>query len=243
MKKLVAFAIVCALLNSCRKKDPTPAAETPDPNGTISGKVTVIDQYGIAQTSGLNTVTVTIEGKNYSAITDADGNYTMSDVAPGTYNISFRRAGAGLWQKQQVSFAGNGVFTQNGYSVEKPTYTFTGRIFDSVITTPFPTERIYVHLNMTPMHSAHGVLIIRGNSPNLDIADPTSYTNVYQNSIPIDTATALIFFDYPVTGTHYYKAYPFPDIYNGPFYDDVPLDKRRYTAYGTQVPGTFTVTH
>lgn len=56
---------------------PTPPATT----YTISGKVT---DSNASEVSG---ATVSITGTSYSAITDNDGNYTITSISPGTYTI------------------------------------------------------------------------------------------------------------------------------------------------------------
>ncbi|MDZ7729950.1 MAG: carboxypeptidase-like regulatory domain-containing protein [Natrialbaceae archaeon] len=51
-------------------------------NGSISGTAT--DQDGTA----LGSVTVTIDSTGQSAMTDANGTYTLANVSPGTYNLT-----------------------------------------------------------------------------------------------------------------------------------------------------------
>ncbi len=245
MKKVIPIVSLTFLLLACKKeKSPIPPV-SPDThsgvNGNITGKVTQYDQFGIQNTGNLNTVTVTIDGTAYITTTDAGGNYTLANVAPGTYNISFNRTGAALWQKQQVSFAGNGTYYLNGYSTEKPTYSFSGIIKDSTVI-PAGSHKIFAILQMTPLTSDGGILVLRSKSPNVDITDPSSYLNVYQNTIPANVSSCKLWIDYGYQGTYYYKAYPYPNIYDGSFYDDVPSGKRIYSNYGNALAGTFSVT-
>jgi hypothetical protein len=240
MKKTLTACVFLIGFYSCRKEVAAPQPQSNVIPGTITGKVAQFDQYGVQLTTGLNTAVISIDGTSYSTTTDAAGNYMLTNVAPGTYNISFNRPGCGLWQKQQVSFAGNGTYYLNGYSTEKPTYSFTGSIIDSIAA--IGGHKVFAYLQMSPITSPGGILILRSQNPNLNINDPSSYQNIYQNSVPANTSSFKLWIDYAYSGTWYYKAYPYPNIYYGAFYDDAPSEKRIYSAYGNQLPGTFTIT-
>ena len=59
-------------------------------NGSISG--TIITPNSSSTTTGLAGVTVNLVGTGYSAVTDASGQYVISDVPEGNYTIKFTKA-------------------------------------------------------------------------------------------------------------------------------------------------------
>ena len=74
-------------------------------NGTITGKVT-----NISTGAGLSGGTVSYSGG--SAPTDTNGNYTLSNVVPGTYNVTAARTGF-LSRTQSVTVTSNTTTTSN----------------------------------------------------------------------------------------------------------------------------------
>jgi len=70
--------------------DEAAGVETPPPGvGTIEGKVTEATSTG----SAIAGATVVVEGPDLSAITDANGDYTIVDVAVGTYTVTASATG------------------------------------------------------------------------------------------------------------------------------------------------------
>jgi hypothetical protein len=61
-----------------------------DETGTLTGVVT--DDYG-AHLAG---AVVVLDGTDYTATTDADGRYTITDIEPGTYTLTGTAAGYDL---------------------------------------------------------------------------------------------------------------------------------------------------
>jgi hypothetical protein len=245
MKKTILVIFCLTALAACKKEKvegpegPAGTNGTGIP-GTITGKVTQYDQSGATYTTGLNTTTVEIQGSNYTTTTDVNGNYTLTNVMPGTYNISYIKIGCGFWQQQQITFAGNGTYYSNGSVLEKATYTFNNAtIKDSLV---FSNHKIYFTVNLASSINTKGGLVISGTNSNPDITDPTSYKNVNSFSIPPNTSTFQFLLGTAFTGTTYYKIYPYP---NAPFassYYDLPLNKPIYTAYGTPLPTTYSIT-
>jgi subtilisin family serine protease len=61
----------------------TGGTTNPPPAGTIVGKVIDVDT-----SSAVDGATVVVEGTNLSAITDTNGDYTITDVSEGTYTVT-----------------------------------------------------------------------------------------------------------------------------------------------------------
>ncbi len=69
-------------------------------SGTLTGVVT--DDYG-APVAG---ATVVLDGTDYSATTDADGRYTITDIEPGAYTVTGTAAGYDLELQHDVAVGG-----------------------------------------------------------------------------------------------------------------------------------------
>ncbi|MFI5201824.1 MAG: carboxypeptidase-like regulatory domain-containing protein [Candidatus Kapaibacterium sp.] len=135
-----------AVFNSC-KTQPTAPTET----ATIEGRVMLMQNYWqhLPPFGGVN---VTIEGTNFSAVTDDSGYYTLQDVPTGTYNVLFSKSGYGEVRLFSMSVTGGGnapfYFYNNQY------YTTLIKISNLVTTireveikdTTLPTEEETTYL-------------------------------------------------------------------------------------------------
>lgn len=83
--------------------------------GDIMGFVTLFDEFGTRLTSNAS-MTVTVEGSSpaVSAVTGADGKYTLPGVESGTYNLSFSRAGFGAFRRPSIQHLGGPAPTSLG---------------------------------------------------------------------------------------------------------------------------------
>lgn len=83
--------------------------------GDIVGFVTLFDEFGTRLTSNAS-LTVAVEGSSptISAITGADGKYTLPGVESGTYNLSFSRTGFGVFRRPSVQHLGGTAPTSLG---------------------------------------------------------------------------------------------------------------------------------
>ena len=248
MKQLFSLLFFALLIGACKK---TTTTETVVINsnlspGFISGVVLQYDQFGVQATSKLNQVTVSVEGQTYTTVTDTNGAYTLSNVLPGTYNVMFGKAGYGVWQQQQVSFAGNGTYFINGYVYQKPTYNFnTLSVKDTVI--PKGAQRaIWLFGSITPALQNRGFLIISSKSNTLDITKPLSYDKLSTFSVPANASTFNLQFEYnppqstPVTT--YYRIYPYPYGTSGTNYFSYALSKTVYPNFGPPYNQVFSST-
>ena len=81
-------------------------------NGNMVGYVYANDTTSIiGYTDSLPNIgiRISIDGTNYSAISDKEGRWEMDNVPPGTYNISFTKYGYAMEKWVAYSFAGNGT--------------------------------------------------------------------------------------------------------------------------------------
>lgn len=82
--------------------------------GVISGKVT--DVFNVA----INGATVSTNTGGYSANTDSNGNYTISNVTPGTYNVTASKSGFNSQTQNSKTVTGGQTTTVN-FSLQSTT--------------------------------------------------------------------------------------------------------------------------
>ncbi|NAS13488.1 carboxypeptidase-like regulatory domain-containing protein [Poritiphilus flavus] len=106
------FLIPALLLISCGSDDGGSSNPTPATAGDISGSVNLYDS-GTTQLSGAD-MTITVEGTSplITTTTDANGEFTLSEVPFGTYTIAYSKTGYGTFK--QFNIAHN---NENGTSI------------------------------------------------------------------------------------------------------------------------------
>ncbi len=250
MKKLVLSILCITALTACKKEKVTgpegpqgPQGPSSSSVGTITGKVIQYDQTGATYTTGLNTTTVEIQGTSYATVTDAAGNYTLSNVNPGTYTFLFKKPGCGTNQRQQISFAGNGTYYLNSNILEKPTYTFISATVDTFKVVPNSSSySVKFTINSAASTITRGALVLMGQNNSLDITDPSSYEYSYQSTLTSSTTSQFVYSFGGLHGTYYFKIYPHAPGYTYGVYYDVATDKQKYYSYGTPLATTYSVT-
>ena len=109
----LTFGLMSLLIfTSCSKDDdPTPEPIT---KANIIGSVNLYDE-GVTQIDNSN-MTVQVQGTGLSAITDADGDFTLLDIPFGTYAIIFEKSGFGTFKKFDLEHTNTGsstIITEN----------------------------------------------------------------------------------------------------------------------------------
>jgi hypothetical protein len=126
----LAFVIFAGILSSGCKDSSTSVGTS----GNISGFVTVLDTFfhGMTDNSG---VTVSLEGTAFKTVSDASGKWNLSNVAPGTYTLTFSKDNYATRKDQNFQFTGNGTFYYNlGYSTSM--YPIPN-LFPNIVLRPF----------------------------------------------------------------------------------------------------------
>lgn len=110
--KYLTFNLVVLLgISSCSNdEDPTPGPIT---KANITGSVNLYDE-GTTQVDNSNMI-IKVEGTtpSISAITNANGDFTLADVPFGTYTILYEKSGFGTFKKFDIEHLNNATAITN----------------------------------------------------------------------------------------------------------------------------------
>lgn len=215
MKHFISVFTCCLLLVSCKKQGPVgPQGETGSPGnvgetattpkGTISGIVSQFDEFSKKLNTGLNTITVTISGTDFSSVTNEKGVYTLPDVPAGTYNLEFKGPKTNVLKTEQLIFVGNGTLYHHVSICNKPTWTFLNLTVQT-----FPAY-LKINGNYSNTNSfPKAMLALFSLSPDIDPTDPSTY-----DFMSVSNPTVNLAFNtpgmpgYPAGTIHYLKILP-----------------------------------
>lgn len=110
MKKLnyltIAVFVIIGFTSCSKDEDPTPKPIT---KASIIGSVNLYNEGTTKiDNSGM---TVKLEGTGHSVTTDANGDFTLSDVSFGTYTLSYEKSGFGTFKKFDLEHKNTGSST------------------------------------------------------------------------------------------------------------------------------------
>jgi hypothetical protein len=249
MKRSV-IVFLCLLVFFACKKDKEPEKEPPvqqPVTGPLKGRVTHFDQFGTPYNHGLNTTTVSIEGRSFTAITNTEGFYSLESVPSGTYTLRFEKPGCGMIKKENVIFNFRDTTTYNTGVADLPDFSVQQAYAKDTSWFSGSLSGIYYHAGSSPQHSMATVVAIIGKTPAIDLADPGSYLNYASPSV-IRNSDFNRFFSYPwlketygfkTDSMLYLKIYPVAAL--AASYFDNQLNVPVYTAYGSPYPTVFTL--
>ncbi|MDZ7729951.1 MAG: carboxypeptidase regulatory-like domain-containing protein [Natrialbaceae archaeon] len=145
-------------------------------NGTVSGTVT-----NSSDGTALANATVEVVGTDQTATTDATGNYTITDVVPGTYDVQAAAPGY-VAETQNVTVPANGTATAN-FALDPAEGTVTGTVLDN---SGSPVEDVTIEAgNTSTTTGAAGSYTLGVAFGNYTVtAEKTGYDN--------DTATVTV---------------------------------------------------
>lgn len=112
----LTFSLIALLGISSCSKDETPTP-TPITKANITGSVNLYNE-GTIQIDN-SSMTVKVEGITpaISALTDANGDFTLSDVPFGTYTILYEKSGFGTFKKFDIEHENNATAILNTPSI------------------------------------------------------------------------------------------------------------------------------
>jgi hypothetical protein len=180
MKNVILALTIVLIIAGCKRTGPQgPAGEKGETGpagttnkGSISGRIFQFDAAGKQYTTSLNSATVSIKSTSISATTDAEGNYTLTNVPAGMYELQVSKPNCGLVRVQQVLFPGNGNLVVNTGITDKADYEFkSGYLKDTMISN---NKYLVCHVTFSATPPKYMALLL-SDSPNIDPEDPRTY--------------------------------------------------------------------
>ena len=185
---LLSFLAI-GIFTSCNKEQGPQGPAGPALSGAFVGFVTLYDQYGdvMANDSG---VIVSVQGKNISATTNAQGRYLLPGLSTGVYNFTFSKSGYGSAQTVSQNYVGGD--TQYLGTIKTmsqiPNFTITG-ISLSAVTAKNPlnnTIKISGTVNTTDVKDRKIIFFVNSQS-NVSYL-PANYTYTTTATVLADSA-------------------------------------------------------
>ena len=212
--KCLLLFVAVVVFNSCKTQPTAPAG-----TATIIGRVLLAQSY-FQYTPAYGGINVTIEGTNFSGLTDDSGYYTINSVPTGTYNVLFSKSGYGDVRLFSMSVTGGGNAPVYFHPTQYNTYTMLYKIPNIVTSlreveikdTTLPTEEQITYLiakgNISPgplMNQLYGGIAVYV-SHSSDVSNLLGHyaTFFYDGELglgyanyPIDTTTESFIFGIP----------------------------------------------
>jgi hypothetical protein len=212
----------------------------------IAGHVTQFNQYGEVDVAPLNNVVVTLStgsGTVATTTTDINGNYKLENIQSNLYTISFSKLGCGTWRMLEATINGSNTITYNGYTTEKPNYTFLSFNIKDSSQYPGAQPQMWVTGTMNPINKPTGFLVIGVQDYTPDITNPSYCKYLELFTVAANSST------FGVLGSN---QFPHNTTYNFKIFSHAPtasLAALKYDAvnswtvpsYGVVYPDTFTV--
>ena len=198
--KIYFLSIVCILFvaafSSCTKTGPTgpqgaQGVQGPSYNCTISGFVTLYDQYGTKITTNLSTIKVSIDGTSIYAKTDATGKYTINNLKTGNYTLTVTDtagiyAGTKLQEIQLVS----GTVEHDVKLIAVPTFTIQNFVAKDTTINSVNYIKLTVYPTNTDPHAR--TVAAWFNNSSAVTSSPESSLGVYAVTIKANAATGTL---------------------------------------------------
>jgi hypothetical protein len=238
-KILLSLAAATALIfgiNSCSKTGPTGPAG-PLSTGTLTGFVTVYDQYGFKVLGDLSGATVSIPGQaGDTGTTNPAGAYAINNLKTGIYNLVYSQTGCGTVLANDVSFLGGGTINRNQTLSLIPSFSLFGA---NIIDTVEATDSGVLIRGVDTVNSVARTFIVFAGSASTVSSTPSTY--VYENTNTIKAgggawslfipSQALIDAGLPAYSMAYFVVYPYST--GQATYVDLSTGKTVFPALGT----------
>jgi hypothetical protein len=112
-----AAIVITAVFLCCCEKDPEPLFD----NGMITGKVVIYNPGGTLYGSNVSIIARGPYGSK-STLSDYEGNYELSGLGNGTYEIEFNKKGYGIYRQPGIQVFGNDTLTISAFLYKKLNY-------------------------------------------------------------------------------------------------------------------------
>ena len=106
MSLVLLFFSICS--SSCDKFKGDTGPAGPKLTGNLTGYVTLYDDYG-RKLPDNSTVTITVENSDKATTSDISGKWTITELATGSYTLTFSKTGFGVYKRIGLGFTGGDV--------------------------------------------------------------------------------------------------------------------------------------
>lgn len=192
MKHILWPFLLAACVAGCSSADTTPPDTTT--TGSISGVLRLYNNSGVllADHSG---ATATIEGTSISGTTDANGAWTVRNVAlPGTYSFDYTKTGYALSRDLNIYFPQGTSDTLHGLPYLYPLNTNAAVHLDSISVTGSAGHTYIIWGGVSGMNAFSFVYYAVGRSAASAISSPilSNWYDAYHHVPPLGTAASVI---------------------------------------------------
>ena len=261
MKRLSIILLAAMAIVACKKQTvvgpegpqgpqgPQGATGAQGPAGTSAkgafyGKVSIIDPNNSTATLSLANTTISIPDQTLQTTTNANGQYTLSNVTAGMLDLNFTLTDGAVYKQQQIPYPGNNNVLMNQSISLKTTESVTGRFVDTIVG---GEKGIYIYSKFNPIVTkARRLAVIFGTSNLVSPYDPNTF--LYTTSLGASGANLKINFFvsyaeitspylFSAGQTVYVNAYPTPASTIS--YYDVYADQEVLYTAGSPIAATF----
>lgn len=248
MKKILFILVCFGLIIACKKETNTEPETPAVSTGTVKGKITHYNQFGTKYSSGLNTATVSLEGTNFTGVTDTSGIYALTNVPSGTYTLVIKKPGCGLIKSENIHYYYEDTTAYNASVSDFPAFTLNAAYAKDTAWFSGTLPGIFYNASSATLNKNASIVAIIGKSPNIDLAKPESYINSALASIADSTDYGRFFsyqllqytYGFKKDSVLYVKIYPVST--KGASYKSDKLNSLVYTSFGTPYATVFSLT-
>ena len=182
---LIALS-VSLLFASCAKEGPTGPTGPAGPSyvGSISGHVTLYDQYGMKVLVGVDSARLTISGTTTYVNPDNSGYYAYNYIATGEYNITATDSGYGATNTNNFQFL-SGTFNKDIGLSAIPSFSLT-------VTTGAGGGYDTLNVGCTADPNIRSVVIFVGNTASVSNV-PASFLLSFAKNIPANATKVPVY--------------------------------------------------
>jgi hypothetical protein len=183
MSLVLLFFSICS--SSCDKFKGDTGPAGPKLTGNLIGYVTLYDDYG-RKLPDNSTVTITVENSDKATTSDISGKWTITELATGSYTLTFSKTGFGVYKRIGLGFTGGGdlFYGRSQFLMAIPAFTVS-----SLVATP-TTSSVTISGSISSAPSAgyvHYVRFFIGTSSSVS-SNPTTFLFSYLSSGTSTTA-------------------------------------------------------
>jgi hypothetical protein len=247
--KLVFTAFIAILLCSNCAKDGDTGPEGPagpSLTGDMVGFVTLTDING-KRLSDFSGVKISIEGKDITATSAADGRFKLTGVSTGTYTIAVSKAGYCDRKSVSLQFVGGGEYFLGTYSLYQiPNMKVTNLAVNVSASSELVNITGSIEGDLPSVTRNVRIYINPGNTVSSDPQKYVYITTAYMNGTTT-TFSAPVYFGtlayYGINAGQSFSVVAYGESYSSSSYTDIATGKYIYTSLNSTPSNVVTTTY